>query len=229
MQNCKSEPVTYIFSKIFPFVVRWQIFSFVVRWRRQYTFASSFDSMSTSGALYIRNIRTKQTAWSFLLFELSIMRDEGKKHKCLKISSFSPTCFISLIIMCRCKWNQVYFWSVSSFYLEWWVPRFQIAIFCKTHHHSYTRWSTCVLVFCCWPLEHVIYLKPRKKLILAKLSKCTKWQKSLKITTKDHCVWQQLSFCTYFQHSKQLHISELEINHVIHEPTANCLHKCRAP
>ena len=65
--------ITYIFFNA-------QIFSFVVRWRRQYTIAPSFDSMSASGALYIRNIRTKQIAWSFLLFELSIMRDEGKKH-----------------------------------------------------------------------------------------------------------------------------------------------------
>ena len=38
------------------------------------------------------------------------------------------------------------------------------------------RWSTCPLVFSSWLLNHVIYLKLRKKELLAKLSKLTKWQ-----------------------------------------------------
>ena len=41
---------------------------------------------------------------------------------------------------------------------------------------SSLRWSTCVLVYFSWLLDHVIYLKLRKKEIMAKLSKFTKWQ-----------------------------------------------------
>jgi hypothetical protein len=36
--------------------------------------------------------------------------------------------------------------------------------------------STCGLVFSCWELSHVIFLMLRKKELLAKLSKFTKWQ-----------------------------------------------------
>ena len=38
------------------------------------------------------------------------------------------------------------------------------------------RCSTCLLVFFCWELSHVIFLKLRKKELLAKLKKFTKWQ-----------------------------------------------------
>ena len=38
------------------------------------------------------------------------------------------------------------------------------------------RCSTCPLVLGCWDLSHVIFLKPRKKELLAKLRKFTKWQ-----------------------------------------------------
>ena len=38
------------------------------------------------------------------------------------------------------------------------------------------RCSTCVLVFACWEFNHLIFLKLRKKELLADLRKFTKWQ-----------------------------------------------------
>ena len=66
----------------------------------------------------------------------------------------------------------------------------------------------CPLVFFTWLLDHVIYLKLRKKEIF-----------SLKITTfftQDHFV---LSFCGFAQLSKELFLSQLEINHLIQQLT----------
>ena len=40
--------------------------------------------------------------------------------------------------------------------------------------HHCSRWSTCPLAIDCWLLNHVIYLKLRKKKLLAKLGKLTK-------------------------------------------------------
>ena len=94
------------------------------------------------------------------------------------------------------------------------------------------RWSTCL--FSCWLLNHAIHLKLRKKSLLAKLCKLKKmttatifsqfWLKIVAVviflTTSDHFELKKLPFCKFAHLTKQLFISQLEINHMIQQPTA---------
>ena len=81
---------------------------------------------------------------------------------------------------------------------------------------SLVRCSTCPLVFECCKLSYVIFLKLRKKELLAKLSKFTKWQLfSLKMVLGCRFEWKQFSFCEFAQLCKQLFPSLLKINCVI--------------
>ena len=60
------------------------------------------------------------------------------------------------------------------------------------------------------------------------------WEKkwllfSLKMTTFDHFEWKWLTVCEFTQVWQQLIFSQLEINQVIQEPTANCMNSCGPP
>ena len=81
------------------------------------------------------------------------------------------------------------------------------------------RCSTCPLVFGCWVLSHVIFLMLRKKELLVKLSKFTKWQ--LDISTQKGprlSFWVKIVVILWLvQLCKQFFLSQLEKNHT------NCL------
>ena len=49
------------------------------------------------------------------------------------------------------------------------------------------------------------------------------------MATFDHFEWKWLSFCEFTQFWQRLIFSQLEINQVIQEPTANCMNSCRPP
>jgi hypothetical protein len=84
------------------------------------------------------------------------------------------------------------------------------------------RWSTCPLGFFSWLLDHVIYLKLKKKYQFAKLSKFTI------LTQNDNFLYLlELSFCEFHQLCKQLFLSQLEINHVIQQATEKNYRTCR--
>ena len=107
-------------------------------------------------------------------------------------------------------------WQLDSYCLS------QAELICYILATFFTsRWSTCPLVFGCWEISHVIFHKLRKKELLAKLRKFTKWQLvSLKMVLGCLFEWKWLSFCEFSQICKQLFLSQLKINHVIQEPTA---------
>ena len=72
--------------------------------------------------------------------------------------------------------------------------QFSLIPFC-TQLYLFVRlglwWSTCPLVFDCWLLHHVIYLRLRMKWLLAKLRKSYKWQLfSLQMTIGYHSEWK---------------------------------------
>ena len=54
-----------------------------------------------------------------------------------------------------------------------WEP--DLSWFDRFLRRLYHRWSTCLLVFGSWLLDHMIYLKLRKEELCAKLSKFTIW------------------------------------------------------
>ena len=73
-----------------------------------------------------------------------------------------------------------------------------ILILCFVRGTDRERWSTCPLVFFSWLLDHVTYLKLKKKWLFAKLNKFTKWQLlSLKMTTFFTQDYFELSFCEF--------------------------------
>ena len=87
---------------------------------------------------------------------------------------------------------------------------------------SWFRCSTFVLVFGCWLMNHVIYLKLRQNQFCYKLSKWTryfesKWSdlKEIFILSENNC-----HFVIFFRFQQELFLSQLEICHVIHEPVA---------
>ena len=79
-----------------------------------------------------------------------------------------------------------------------------------------------------WLINHVIYLMLRWKQWLPMMGKFTKWQLfSLKMVKSYHFEWKLLSFLECAQLWQQLFSSQLEISHMIHQPTDQSLNKLR--
>ena len=94
---------------------------------------------------------------------------------------------------------------------------------CQLVHRCFTS----VSVVGCWLMNHVIYLKLRQNNCCYKLSKST-------LFTQNGQVWKEIIILSensfhLFSFWQELSLSQLEINHVIYEPTANNWHRCRAP
>ena len=147
----------------------------------------SFRVMPMGSSVFLWNWtnRTRVTFSRLLLFRPGLLRPWPRPwpSRPLRSGSWSLRGLwtgCNMIRKPKVNFLSLSFLKSPFFKALYFVKLYSIFIFVSSSLGS----STCPLVFGCCELSHVIFLKLRKKELLAKLSKFTKWQPfSLKKTT----------------------------------------------
>ena len=133
---------------------------------------------------------------NFKLFFTRLVKSKVSNQKCLNryfvqtlLNKLCPLSY-TICVQSHCKKNTlICIWIINTIYpckhkMQYFPAEKMCWTFCRAVVCRLLRCSTCVLVLGCWGLNHLIFLKLRKKNLRAKLCKFTKWQLfSLKTTT----------------------------------------------
>ena len=110
---------------------------------------------------------------------------------------------------------------LKGFFIRLSLRSCNVVDLCYPLLHTALGCSTSVLVFGCWPMKHVTYLKLRKNLNVV-----TSWANTQN-GRSCHYQWKWLSFCQLLQ--QHLFSSQLEISHVLNGTTPGNQHRNRGP
>ena len=138
--------------------------------------------LNTDYGLQIRHNPTKPKWFTLLLSNQNLVSfhssQETNKYLIRESSSECANCNARLIKK-KLFWQ---FWSprprhrLQTQSVKNTTPNTPNSSYCLLLWYEQNIWGMFGLVFCCWKLSHVIFLKLRKKKLLSKLSKFTKWQ-----------------------------------------------------